>query len=407
MARHSRAVYRRRRIVVFGTAGVVGTLALSLLGIGVAPLPSAAITPTAPLDYTSDPATLAVPEFGVTAVQADGFGLLTGTDMDKPVSIASIGKVVTALVVLDARPISEGANGESITFDAQDVQAFNDSVANAESRADVVEGMTLSQRDVINVMLVKSANNYARTLVRWAFGSEEAYVDAANTWAQNNGLANTTIADASGLDAATQSSLADLIVLGELALANPVTAVAVASTTITVDPIGELENSNKLLGTLGVNGIKTGTTDEAGACLLFAANLPVGDQTVRIIGVTVGAPDQLALTSALESLLSSIQSGFHVVTPITQGAELAVASTTWGSSAGLAATESVTRVVWSNTQVIVTVPATTNAVGGEQSVATTITVQIGDEVVSLDVVRMSPMEDPGLPWRVAHVAELF
>lgn len=407
MARHSRAVYRRRRIVVFGTAGVVGTLALSLLGIGVAPLPSAAITPTAPLDYTSVPATLAVPEFGLTAVQADGFGLLTGTDMDKPVSIASIGKVVTALVVLDARPISEGANGESITFDAQDVQAFNDSVANAESRADVVEGMTLSQRDVINVMLVKSANNYARTLVRWAFGSEEAFVNAANTWAQNNGLANTTIADASGLDAATQSSLADLIVLGELALANPVTAVAVASTSITVDPIGELENSNKLLGTLGVNGIKTGTTDEAGACLLFAANLPVGDQTVRIIGATVGAPDQLTLTSALESLLTSIQSGFRVVTPITQGAELAVASTTWGSSAGLAATESVTRVVWSNTQVIVTVPATTNAVGGEQSVATTITVQIGDEVVSLDVVRMSPMEDPGLPWRVAHVAELF
>ena len=407
MARHSRAVYRRRRIVVFGTAGVVGTLALSLLGIGVAPLPSAAITPTAPLDYTSDPATLAVPEFGVTAVQADGFGLLTGTDMDKPVSIASIGKVVTALVVLDARPISEGANGESITFDVQDVQAFNDSVANAESRADVVEGMTLSQRDVINVMLVKSANNYARTLVRWAFGSEEAYVDAANTWAQNNGLANTTIADASGLDAATQSSLADLIVLGELALANPVTAVAVASTTITVDPIGELENSNKLLGTLGVNGIKTGTTDEAGACLLFAANLPVGDQTVQIIGVTVGAPDQITLTSALESLLASIQSGFHVVTPITQGAELAMATTAWGSSGGLAATESVTRVVWSNTQVVVTVPATTNAVGGEQSVATTVTVQIGEEVVSLDVVRMSPMEDPGLPWRVAHVAELF
>jgi D-alanyl-D-alanine carboxypeptidase (penicillin-binding protein 5/6) len=280
-------------------------------------------------------------------------------------------------------------------------------VANAESRADVVEGMTLSQRDVINVMLVKSANNYARTLVSWAFGSEEAYVDAANTWAQNNGLANTTIADASGLDAATQSSLADLIVLGELALANPVTAVAVASTTITVDPFGEIENSNKLLGTLGVNGIKTGTTDEAGACLLFAANMPVGDQTVRIIGVTVGAPDQLTLTSALESLLASIQSGFHVVTPITQGAELAMATTAWGSSGGLAATESVTRVVWSNTQVVVTVPATTNAVGGEQSVATTVTVQIGEEVVSLDVVRMSPMEDPGLPWRVAHIAELF
>lgn len=407
MARHSRAVYRRRRVVVFGTAGVAGTLALSLLGIGVAPLPSAAIAPRAPLDFTSTPAALALPGFGSTAVQADGFGLLTGSDMETPVPIASIAKVVTALVVLDAYPIAEGANGESITFDAQDVQLLSDSVANAESRADVVEGMTLSERDVINVMLVKSANNYARTLVRWAFGSEEAYVSAANIWAQERGLTNTTIADASGLSAASQSSLTDLLSLGELALENSVTAVAVSTSSITVDPIGVLENSNKLLGTLGVNGIKTGTTDEAGACLLFAALLPVGDQTVRIIGVTVGAPDQVTLTSALGSLLASIQSGFHIVTPVTQGAQLAVASTTWGSSAGLAVTESVTRIVWSSTPVLITIPATTNAVGEEGSVAATITLQFGEEVLSLEVVRMTPMGDPGLPWRVAHLSELF
>jgi serine-type D-Ala-D-Ala carboxypeptidase (penicillin-binding protein 5/6) len=407
VARHSRAVYRRRRLVVFTTASVVLSLTTGLVAVGVAPLPSAAVTATATTDFTSAPAEVAVPAFGSTAVQADGYGLLTGTNLDAPVPIASIAKVITALVVLDARPIANDEAGDSITFDTQDIQWLNDSVANAESRADVIEGMTLSARDVITVMLVKSANNYSRTLVRWAFGAEDAFVVAANDWAKRQGLAETVIADASGLSPATQSSLSDLLRIGELALDNPVTAQAVASATVSINPIGELENSNDLLGTLGVNGIKTGTTDEAGACLLYSANLPVGDGSVRVIGVTLGAPDHESLDVAIAQLLSSIQEGFHVVTPVRAGEELAVAETSWSTSTALASTETLTRVVWSSTPVTVSLPATVGGVGDSESTAASLTVQFGDESVAVDMVRMSDMTDPGFPWRVAHLGEIF
>lgn len=392
---------------MFTTASVVLSLTTGLVAVGLAPLPSAAVTATTTTDFTSEPADIAVPPFGATAVQADGYGLLTGTNLDAVVPIASIAKVVTALVVLEARPILNGEAGDDITFDSQDVQWLNDSVANAESRADVIEGMTLSARDVISVMLVKSANNYSRTLARWAFGSEESFVQAANDWATRQGLSETVIADSSGLSPATQSSLSDLLRIGELALDNPVTAQAVASATISVNPIGDLENSNDLLGTLGVNGIKTGTTDEAGACLLYSANLPVGDGSVRIIGVTLGAPDHDSLDAAVTQLLSSIQLGFHVVTPVRAGEALASAETMWNTTSSLSSTETLSRVVWSSTPVIVSLPSSIGGVGETESPAGSFRVQFGDESVAVEMVRMSYMADPGLPWRVAHLSEIF
>ena len=394
-------------MAVFGTTGLVVALSASLAVVGLAPVPSAAVSAQTALDFTSETAEIAVPPFGITAVQADGYGLLTGSNLDSTVPIASMAKVVTALVVLEAHPIPNGTAGDPIVFDAQDVAWFNESVANAESRADVIEGMELSQRDVITVMLVKSANNYSRTLARWAFGSDEAFVTAANDWAARNGLSKTTIADSSGLNPQTQSSLNDLLVLGRMALDNPVTAQAVASPVVAIDPIGEIENSNKLLGTLGVNGIKTGTTDEAGACLLFSANLPVGDASIRIIGVTVGAPDHDSLDAALSSMLESIQAGFHVVTPTTSGQVLATATTAWNSAVPLVSAETVSRIVWSSTPVTVSLPATVGGVGGINSSASAVTVQFGDEVVVVEMLRSISMDDPGLAWRVTHVGELF
>ncbi len=411
MPRHSRAVYRRRRLAVFGTTGAIGILLTSLAVVGLAPLPSAAVTPLVTLDLTSAPADIALPPFGMTAVQAGDFGLIVdstaGEGMSSPVPIASIAKVVTALVVLDAHPIADGTSGDSITFDAADVEALNYSVANAESRADVIDGMTMSEGDAISVMLVKSANNYAWSLARWAFGSEAGYVSAANAWVASHGLTHTTIADASGLNPATQSSMDDLLTIGALALDNPLTATAVSSAAISVEPIGELENSNKLLGTLGVNGIKTGTTDEAGACLLFSADLPVGDTTVRLVGVTLGAPDHPTLDAALEDLLTSIQDGFHVVTPVTQGVETATAQSLWGASTGLSPSSTVSRLVWSSTPVTLALPSTVGSTGSAESTAGSAMVTIGGESVVVNLVRTTGIDDPGLAWRVSHLGDVF
>ena len=211
MTRVSPAVYRRRRLVVFGTTGVVVTLLGSATIIGIAPLPPASITAVTATDLTNEPAQLDIPQFGTTVFEADGFGILAQAKIDTPAPIASMAKLITALVVLDARPIQPGAPGPSISFDATDVAELTRSIENDESRADVIDGMSLSERDVITVMLVKSANNYALSLARWAFGSEDAYVSAANAWLHKNGFESTVVTDASGLSPETQSTPRELL----------------------------------------------------------------------------------------------------------------------------------------------------------------------------------------------------
>ncbi|NDE18788.1 hypothetical protein EBZ80_28180, partial [bacterium] len=64
MTRVSPAVYRRRRLVVFGTTGVVVTLLGSATIIGIAPLPPASITAVTATDLTNETAQLDIPQFG-------------------------------------------------------------------------------------------------------------------------------------------------------------------------------------------------------------------------------------------------------------------------------------------------------------------------------------------------------
>ena len=407
MARQSASVYRRRRIAFFGSTFVVAGLVVGASIVGLAPLPSAAVSPVSVTDLTSSPAELVAPSFGTTVISAQGFGLLAEQNADTPAPIASIAKVITALVILDAHPIAVGEAGPDITFDAADVEALARSIQNAESRADVIEGTSMSERDALTVMLVESANNYAWSLARWAFGSEEAYVEAANSWLSEHGFASTVVADASGLSPETLSTPRDLIGLGELALANDVTALAVRTAVTTIEPIGEIDNSNKLLGTLGINGVKTGTTDEAGSCLLFSADLPVGNTVVRVVGVTLGAPDHIELANALTTFLQSVQGGFHNVVPIVAGQPVATAGTPWDTVTNLLPTESVEKLVWSDTPVTLYVPSTASSTGDANSVAGTATVTIGNEKIDVSLVRETDAPDPGFGWRVTHLDRLF
>ena len=73
------------------------------------------------------------------------------------------------------------------------------------------------------------------------------------------------------------------------ALANPVIASVVAKPTADEPNVGAISNTNKLLGSHGVNGIKTGTYDTVKANLLFSAKVTVGTRTVQLVGVILGA----------------------------------------------------------------------------------------------------------------------
>ena len=125
---------------------------------------------------------------------------------------------------------------------------------------------------------------------------------------------------------------------------------------VDVPELGTLENSNKLLGTHGVDGIKTGTTDDA-ANLLFSADFAVGSSTVTVVGVLLGGESHAVLRSAIAALLDSVAPGFHEVAPLEAGQQLAEYDTPWGDSARARAADGASVVVWSDTPVEVEVRA--------------------------------------------------
>ena len=145
---------------------------------------------------------------------------------------------------------------------------------------------------MLELVLMASANNYALTLSRWAFGTSEAFIAATTNWLTEQGLASTVVREPTGLDAANVSTTADLVKLGRIALEHPVVASIVGTPLTDVPGIGPIENRNVLLGIDGIDGIKTGTLDESGANLLFSADRTVGAETITIIGVVLGGPDR-------------------------------------------------------------------------------------------------------------------
>ncbi|MFC5791447.1 D-alanyl-D-alanine carboxypeptidase [Agromyces tardus] len=405
-----RQVYRRRRIVVFSAVGAVlaliaggGIYTANALG---APIPAAAPVVTDPPPVAAAAQQLALPGFGGYAVGAVGFdGLLAAGNESTTMPMASIAKVVTALVVLEEHPLAAGEGGPEIAYTDADVAIYWDMIAQNGSVAPVVAGSSLTLRESLEAMLLPSGNNYSISLANWAFGSVDAYVPKAQAWLAAHGLAHTTVVDTSGLSLDDVSTPADLVKLGEIALENPAFAEIVATKSVDIPELGTIENSNKLLGTHGIDGIKTGTTDDA-ANLLFSADYAVGSSTVTVVGVLLGGVDHATVRAAVASLLDSVAPGFHEVTPLQAGQELASYSTPWGDTATARATEGATVVVWSDMPVDVAVDAKSLTLADDGTAVGTVIVTAGAQRIEVPLELDGTVDDPGMWWRLENPGAL-
>jgi D-alanyl-D-alanine carboxypeptidase (penicillin-binding protein 5/6) len=401
-------IYRRRRIAVFGLLalllGVLFYLPLTLL----APLDSAEAK-LAPYAVEEPQATeLAWPRSGGTAVGAlDGDGLLAQTGDEEPLSIASITKTITALTVLDAHPLKEGEAGPEIAFDQDDVALYEKYVAQNGKVLWVTPGTSLSQLDLMKVMLIESANNYAESLATWAFESEDAYVKAATKYLADHGLDGTTVVDSTGMSPDNRSTTGDLVAIGRLVLDSPVLADLVSTKSTDIPALGEIDNTNVLLGVDGIDGIKTGTLDEAGACLLFSADYKVGDETVTVIGVSLGARNHEELDADVRTLLESVVANYSEVQLATAGQVVGKYTTEWGETADIVVAEDSSDVMWSKTPVhalVETHELTTGEAGDEVG---TLSVDVGEETVEIPLELATAVEDPGPWWRLTHPVPLL
>jgi D-alanyl-D-alanine carboxypeptidase (penicillin-binding protein 5/6) len=302
--RHKRHIFRNFLIILILAAGLY--VAYKLV-----------ISPSQSKKPVSSSLTLPVlkpvwPAYGSGAVGAVGFnGVVAsyGTQSARP--IASLTKIITALVVLQAKPLKAGEEGPDIQFTQSDVDIYNQEIANDAAVKPVYAGTSMTERKALETMILPSAANYAIMLANWAYGSVDAYLVVANSWLKSHNLTKTTVVDTSGLMPGSVSSPGDLITIGKLALANPALASIVATKQANIPNVGIINNGNGLLGQVGINGIKTGVTSEAGVCMLFSSVVAVGKKKITIVGDLLGANERGQQNSDVIKLLNSIQPAFR------------------------------------------------------------------------------------------------
>ncbi|MFF2718979.1 serine hydrolase [Streptomyces sp. NPDC058011] len=286
------------------------------------PLPDPALELTAKPTYTFEggETELSWPGQGQSAVMVDGVGSLGSEGAQKPAPIASVAKVMTAYVILKEHPLKGDEVGGTITAD----QKAEDESKNAdESVAPLTNGQKLSQREMLQLLMIPSGNNAARLLARWDAGSEDAFVDKMNDAAKDLGMTNSTYTDPSGLDKATVSTAADQLELAQAVMKNDVFRKIVDMPEVEIKGIdGKIYNNNNLLLQPGVSGIKTGSSTPAGGNLLWSANTVVDGRMLWIYGAVMG--QQAGTGRVYDSLELSLQNSLKLI----KGAQKAPTSAT-------------------------------------------------------------------------------
>ncbi len=388
---------------MFGLAGVILAGLIYLPLTLLAPLGPATATAVASQPVENPAVELAWPGYGASAIGAVGFpGTLAFSGTTEPRPIASITKVITSLVVLEAKPLADGEEGPVIRFSSADAALYHKYFAQQGKVEPVRAGLELTQRQLMTVVLVSSANNYAESLATWAYGSEAAFLAAARTWLDTKGLTRTTLLDSTGMNPGNTSTASDLVELAKLALGDPAVSSIVRMPTARLPYVGTIENTNELLATDGIDGIKTGTLGEAGACLLFSASISVGEHPVEVVGVILGGPDHPALNVAVRSLLASAATGFRELTLVEKGEVFYRYTTAWEQSAHAVATEDVSLLVWAGTAVTEHPRVETVRDGRPGQEVGTVTVTVGGTSLTVPLALDGELGDPGPWWRLVH-----
>ncbi len=232
---------------------------------------------------------LSVPASALS-VSAKGAVLINGTtgeilwqqNGNERLSMASTTKIMTALLLCETGDLSKTlvTTKEMVTVEG--------------SSMGLLEGDTVSYRDLLYGMLLASGNDAANTTAIAVGGSIEDFVCMMNEKALEIGLKNTNFVTPSGLDSAEHYSTAfDMAMLARYALKNEDFRAACGSMYATLcygnPPYNRtLKNHNKLLSSYdGLIGVKTGYTKKSGRCLVTAAERG----SSYLIAVTLSAPN--------------------------------------------------------------------------------------------------------------------
>lgn len=227
---------------------------------------------------------------GVLVLDLETGQTLFARNAESPMPMASLTKLMTALVIVENHALDE-----RITVPA----AVRQTVGNV---AYLTAGDRLTVGDMLSALLIPSGNDAAETLAIFHSGSEKAFAEEMNRRAQSLGMTSTVYRNASGLDEPGQvASARDLAWLAAFALRYPAIEERMSEKATAIRSgsgrLISLVHTHRLLqpdaatsSGAFVRAGKTGTTDEAGQCLLSL----VAAHGRRYMVVIMGSRDRYA-----------------------------------------------------------------------------------------------------------------
>ena len=226
--------------------------------------------------------------------------ILASNEMDARRAPASLTKIMTAYVVA-----SELAAGKIHMDDKVRISenAWRSGGAGTDGSTSFLKlNSEVPLKDLLYGMIIQSGNDAAIALAEHVAGSEQAFAGLMNAYAKRLGMTGTHFVNASGYPAPDHYTTAHDIAILSRALIRDYPDIYKISSIKSFEWNGITQhNRNTLLWTdPSVDGIKTGSTKEAGFCLAGSA-LRNG---MRLIAVTMGGPDMNAATTGNEALLN-------------------------------------------------------------------------------------------------------
>lgn len=195
-----------------------------------------------------------------------------------PRAVASTQKLLTALIVAE-----EGNLWKTVTIEPSDTTA-------APTKLYLKAGQTYSRFELLQALLIKSANDVACALARDNAGSVEAFAEKMNRRAAQLGAKSSHFLNPNGLPAEGQYSTArDMAIIARNAYAHPILRRIVSTKSFEFHfadgRVRRLVNTNRVLRTAPFcNGMKTGFTNAAGHCLVSSGQSNGRDVIAVVLG---------------------------------------------------------------------------------------------------------------------------
>jgi D-alanyl-D-alanine carboxypeptidase (penicillin-binding protein 5/6) len=321
-------------------------LAVILVGAGAfvavrlraaAPAPQVRSVLAAAVDVPTKTVPLPWPTTGQGAVAIPSLGVEEVSGAQVPVPVASLTKLMTAYVILHDHPLAANDPGPNITITQADVNDYNNDTVSDDSNAQVTVGEQITELQVLEGLLIHSADNYADLLAVWDAGSIPAFVTKMNATAAMLGMHQTHFADPSGVMPQSMSTAGDILKVAGPDMTNPVVASIVRNTAVTLPVAGTISTYTPLLGLDGVIGVKSGFTSAAGGCDVLGVIRSVHGQPTLLLAAVTGQEEFNALGAAALhglALVNAVQPLIGTTTVLRSGvvaADVASAGTTIGA----------------------------------------------------------------------------